>query len=57
LLDAPSRDATATADGDGGDVHRCDACGTGVMVIIERFDRPSLAALLVATATPFDDTS
>jgi hypothetical protein len=57
LLDAPAYDAD-THDPDGSDdPHRCDACGKGVMVIIERFERPSLAALLAATATPFDDTS
>jgi len=27
------------------------------MVIIEKLERPSLAALLTAAATPFDDTS
>jgi hypothetical protein len=58
LLNAPSPGTTTSHDGDGADEpHRCDACGKGVMVIIEKFDRPSLAALLVATATPFDDTS
>lgn len=57
LLAVPPRDAVAAADGDGDDAHRCDVCGKGVMVIIEKFDRPSLAALLAASATPFDDTS
>jgi len=57
LMSATPPVATASDGTIDGGPRRCDACGKGVMVIIERFERPALAALLAATATPFDDTS
>jgi Putative transposase len=57
LLRATPPGAAAPNGASDGSPRRCDACGKGVMVIIERFERPALVALLAATATPFDDTS
>jgi hypothetical protein len=35
----------------------CEVCGKGIMVVVERIEKASLAAMLAASAVPFDDTS